>query len=167
MALANAFRLALLASAAGLLAPAVGQNVKPYSYDGGGYVAYGIGACQHGVKNVSVGLGGQAFVWRGLSVGGDIGYYRFVERNNSGFGVATLDVGYHFVDRRKPGKVDPYFGAGVVGAAFAPGGAIPAVAFSGGVNYWFKPRLGLHTGFRLGVMGGEAIAMFRAGLSFR
>jgi hypothetical protein len=167
MVLANAFRLGLLASAAGLLAPAAGQTVKPYRYDGGGYVAYGIGACHHGVTNVSVGVGGHAFLWRGLTLGGDIGYYRFAERNSSGFGIATLDVGYHFVDRRKPGKLDSYFAAGVVGLAFGPGSATSAASVSGGINYWFKPRLGLHTGFRVTAIPWEAIAMFRVGLSFR
>ncbi len=163
-----ALRLCVLASLGWGHARAADGTIAPFRYNGNAYVAYGIGTCMHGVTNTSVAGGGEGFLWRGLTLGGDVGYYRFVERNSKGFGIATLETGYHFVNRDAPGRFDPFVSAGLVGAAFAPGGgAIQTASAGGGMNYWFKRRVGLRTEVRISGNSDDALILFRIGFSFR
>ena len=140
---------------------------KTFKYNGNGYTFFSAGACQHGYTNVGVGGGAEGFIWRGLVIGGEIGYYRFPADRNAGYGVATLNPGYHFVNRKKPAKWDPYVNATVLGLGFAPGGLVPAGHLGGGVNYWFKEKIGLQTGVQFQAICCEALALFRVGLTFR
>ncbi|MFB3827294.1 MAG: hypothetical protein ACE15B_11020 [Bryobacteraceae bacterium] len=140
---------------------------KPFRYNGSGYADFGVGSCAHRVGTVSFGGGGDGFLWRGLAATGDIGYYRFVERGSQGFGVGTVGVGYHFVNRSRPGKFDPFVSAGLLGAGFSEG-ISAAASIGGGANYWFSRRAGLRMEFRAtGFAAGEALGMFRIGFSFR
>lgn len=159
------FRCGLLACAVALSAGA--QEPGSYRYNGSGYVTYGMGICQHRVTNVSAGAGGEGFLWRGLTLGGDIGYYRFIERGRYAIGATTLNVGYNFANRSRAGRFDPFVNAGVLGLAFGAGGAARAMALGGGTNFWFKRRLGLRTEARLAGIAGEVLVMFRVGLAFR
>ncbi len=141
---------------------------KPFQYNGNGYTYFSAGACQHGYANIGGGGGGEGFLWRGLTIGGDLGYFNFPADYSSGYGVATVNVGYHFVDRKQPKKLDPYLDATVLGAAFRPGSGLAGAGhIGGGVNYWFKERMALQTGVQLQVVGGEALVAFRVGLAFR
>jgi hypothetical protein len=160
-------RMALMLTISCACLPAAGETAATPRYNGAGYLTFGVGACQHRVTNTSVSGGGYGLLWKGLALGGDIGYYRFVERNSNGFGIGTIDVGYHFVNRARPGRLDPFVSMGIVGVGFVSGGAGAAGSLGGGVNYWFKPRLGLRTEFRVHGFCEEAIAMFHIGLSFR
>lgn len=136
-------------------------------YSGSGYVATGVGTCMHAVPTVSVVGGADVFVFRGLALGGEIGYYRFIETRSSGFGVTALNVGYHFVNRRRPGRIEPFVAAGVLGAAFRSS-AVAAGSLGGGVNYWFSRKIGLRLEGRVyGFQEEEALLKFRIGLSFR
>lgn len=147
------------------LSTARAETATEQRYNGSGYVAAGVGTCLHRVGNVNVVGGGDAFLYRGLSLGGELGYYRFME-NSPGFGVTTLNVGYHFVNRDRPGRVEPFVSAGVLGAAFG-GGAVGAGSLGGGINYWFHRRVALRLEGRLYGMGDEALVLFRIGMSFR
>ena len=138
-----------------------------FRYNGNGYVFFSAGSCQHRYFNVGVGGGGEAFLWRGLALGVDAGYYRFPADRNVGYGVLTLNPGYHFVNRKKPMKFDPYVSGTVLGIAFAPGAIAPAGGLGFGVNYWFKERMGLQTGVQAQGVDGEALIVFRIGLTFR
>ena len=141
---------------------------KTFKYNGLGYTFFSVGACQHRYANIGVGGGGEGFLWRGLTIGGDAGYYRFPADSNAGYGVATLGPGYHFVDRNKRSKFDPYVNANVLGIAFARGGVAAAASLGGGVNYWFKERMGLQTGVQVqGIGFEESLVLFRVGLTFR
>jgi hypothetical protein len=140
---------------------------KTFKYNGLGYTFFSAGACQHGYANVGVGGGGEGFLWRGLTIGADVGYYRFPADRNSGYGVATLGPGYHFVNRNKRAKLDPFVNGNILGIAFAPGGVAAAGSLGGGVNYWFKERMGLQIGGQVQGACCEAIAQFRIGLTFR
>lgn len=147
------------------LAGAVALWSQERRYNGNGHVYFSGGVCQHNYTHIGGGGGGEAFVWRGLAVGGDIGYHRFI--NDTNFGLASFTVGYHFVDRKSPGKFEPfvnitpagfYFGAGTGGAG----------GLGGGLNYWFKQRIGLRTEARVHVLANEeALVIVRIGLSFR
>jgi len=147
--------------------PQAQPAVKPFKYNGYGYTFFSTGACRHGYANVGVGGGGEGFIWRGLTIGGEVGYYRFPADRNAGYGVATLGPGYHFVNRDKLAKWDAYVGVSVLGLGFAPGGLAPAGGLGGGVNYWFKEKFGLQTGVQFQAIGEEPLVLFRIGLTFR
>ena len=153
-----------------LLIPALlrAQNAEaPFRYKGYGYTYFSMGSCQHRYLNLGVGGGGEGFVWRGLTLGGDLGYFDFPSDRSRGYGVTTLNVGYHFVDRNTPKKLDPYVSVGVLGLAAGPEYRMGAGSLGGGVNYWFRQRIGLYTGAQIQVAGEEAMVQFRIGLTFR
>lgn len=162
----------LLLAATLLIVPALlaaQQPEKPFRYDGLGYVSFGAGRCQHGVTNVSVAGGGEGFLVRGLTLGADVGYYRFVERNPFSWGALELTLGYHFADRKKRKKLDPFVSLSALGIAVGGCGCSAAAgSLAGGLNYWFKERIGARSEVRVHVVGrAEAIMLFRIGLSFR
>lgn len=158
--------LRVVVCALGVCSFGAGQTTESYRYNGNGYLTFGIGQCQHRVTNMSVGGGGEGFLWRGLTLGGDIGYFRFVGRGTYHFGMSTLNVGYNFAPRRRLNRVDPFVNGGVVGVAFGPGVA-QAGSVGGGVNLWVKPKVGVRMEGRVAGFAGEALAMFRVGLVFR
>ena len=155
----------LLIVMAGLAAPLGAETVGEQPYYGSGYAALGLASCVHGVGNVSFAGGGDAFLYRGLALGGEIGYYRFVERGSNAFGLGGLNAGYHFINRRRPGKIEPFVSGGLA-AAFR-NSVTPGVTFGGGVNYWFSRRVGLRLEGRAYGFAGEALAKFGVGISFR
>ncbi len=132
---------------------------------GTAHATFGIGRCSHGYTNISVAGGGDVFLWRGITLGGEAGYFRFT--GESGFGIATINAGYNFANRRRPGKFEPYVNISAIGIGFAPGGSAGAGSLGGGVNTWISRSVGIRTEARLYVVGDEPIAMFRVGLSFR
>jgi len=139
-----------------------------FRYNGFGYGYFSAGASVYGYPNIGAGGGGEGFLWRGLTIGGDIGYFAFPADGNSGYGIGTINVGYHFVDRTKPKKIDPYLDFSVVGLAFRPPYSYAGARHvGGGVNYWFKERMGLQSGVQVQLVGDEAIVAFRVGLTFR
>lgn len=141
---------------------------KAFRYRGSGYVLFGAGACQHRVPAVHISGGGEAFVFRGLSVGGELGYHTFVERYATGFGVGTMTVGYHFVDRDTPKRFDPFVSMGFPGFyATREFGGGAAGSLGGGLTYWFKRKIGLRAEYRIYALAEEGIQTFRIGLSFR
>jgi len=134
-------------------------------YNGHGYAYFTGGFCQHNYVLVGGGGGGEAFLWRGLAVGGEVGFHQFLSSLN--FGLASATVGYHFVNRKRPGRFDPFVNFSPAGLYFGPGTG-GAGGIGGGLNYWFKPRMGLRTEVRFQVLAAEeALAVFRIGLSFR
>lgn len=103
---------------------------------------------------------------RGLTVGADLGAHRFVAHDPI-FGLLTAKVGYHFVDRGRPARVDPFINL-LVGGAFTGDIAASSAGFGGGLNYWFSDRIGLHSEARFQVVSVmEGLLTFRIGLSFR
>lgn len=158
--------LRVVLCALGVCSFGAGQTAELYRYNGNGYVTFGIGRCQHQVTNISVGVGGEGFLWRGLTLGGDAGYYRFVQRGSYQFGITALNVGYNFAQRKRRNEFEPFVNAGVVGVAFGPG-VTQSGSVGGGVNMWVKPKLGVRMEGRVTGFGGEALAMFRVGLVFR
>ncbi len=145
---------------AGLCPPALAQRFN-------GNATFGVGTCQHRVANVSLGGSASVLLWRGLNIGVDAGSYSFVERNSQSVFAGTMNVGYQFGNRTRTGKVNPFIDSGILGLGIGAGEYAPAGSLGGGVNYWFKPRIGLRTEFRIYAIGEEAIAMFRIGISFR
>ena len=163
-----AMRAALVFSAF-LIPPALLQaqeTAKPFRYDWNGQVGFVLGTCWHGYTLTGAGGGGEVFVWRGLTLGGDLAAQRFVAHDPV-FGLLSTNVGYHFVNRLRPAKVDPFVNW-IIGGAFAEGFFVGANGIGGGLNYWFREGMGLRTEARFQVADAEeGLLMFRIGLAFR
>jgi hypothetical protein len=160
----------MFAALIALTIPGLGQaqnGTREFSYDGLGYGFASLGACQHQYFSAGAGGGGEGFLWKGLSLGGELGVYSFPNDRSSGYGVAVLGPSYHFVDRKKPTKWDPYVTAKILGIGFANGGVAGAAVLGGGVNYWFKERIGIQTGVQVHAIAEETVVSFRAGVTFR
>lgn len=133
-------------------------------YNGNYYGYFTAGACQHGYGIFGAGGGAEGFLWKGISVGVDASYQQFTD--GWGFGLLTPQFGYHFINRDKPVKWDPFVTLGA-GLAFA-GAAAGTGNLGGGVTYWFKPRLGIRVEYRSHVVAyEEGLQTFRIGVSFR
>jgi hypothetical protein len=134
----------------------------------GNYHAFGVmGACQHGYRLFGGGAGAEGLVGKGVSLGADVSYQSFA--GGGGFNMITGQFGYHFVDRSKPLRWDPFVTLGAGGAFASEGGGSATVNFGGGFNYWFKPRIALRAEFRAHALAQaeEVLASARIGLSFR
>lgn len=134
---------------------------------GYGYVYAGALGGDNGA-GFTAGGGGDGLVYQGVSVGGDFTLLSPGSRWGRSFGAAALNGGYHFIKASADGKLVPFvtggpmffFGDGI-GYGFNAGG---------GVNYWFKERLGARFEFRTHVPVNtdlQAFYGFRAGLTFR
>jgi hypothetical protein len=109
-----------------------------------------------------IGGGGEGLVYKGLGVGGEIGY--FVDDA----GILSSNVSYHFTKASKSGKFAPFVTGGYT--LLVGSDALHAVNVGGGVNWWFKDHLGLRLEFRDHValqFGSTHIFGVRIGLAFR
>ena len=94
-------------------------------------------------RSVHVGGGGEAFVWRGLGVGGEVGYVRPVD--GGGAGLLSVNGSYHW-NARSHWKVKPFVTAGY---SLAVGSGVANLTnVGGGITYWMKDRLGLRVEYR-------------------
>lgn len=117
---------------------------------------------------VHIGGGGEGLVYKGLGVGGEIGYAFPGESPDNGLGIASVNGSYHFKNASASGKVVPFVTGGYT--LLFRSATANAFNFGGGVNYWFKERLGLRLEFRGHVPERNEISQvygFRIGLSFR
>jgi hypothetical protein len=142
------------------------QTGKEYRGQGYGFVAPG--STSDGGSTLHFGVGGEGLVYKGLGVGGEIGYLGATRSLNEGFGVLSPDVSYHFLSASKSGKLVPFVTGGY--SLLFRSGVGHAVNFGGGVNYWFKDRVGLRLEFRDHVVAHSDLGQFfgfRIGLAFR
>jgi hypothetical protein len=165
----SAVQLLMILGSAFLALPPDGwaqEGPKPFRYNWNSRVTFTTGTCWHGYALMGVAGGGEVFVWDGLSVGGDLAVQRFVQHGPF-FGIASATVAYHFVNRNQPGKIDPFINMGW-GGAFADTVRAGAGGLGGGLNYWFRPLLGLTTEARFQVLAREeGLLTFRIGVSLR
>jgi hypothetical protein len=134
---------------------------------GYGYVFGGVSGDADGA-GVSAGGGAEGLVYRGLSVGVDAAYLS--SGNNRRWGVAGLNVGYHFVNGDGAQKIVPFVNGGPMAIGRFDGGAGFGVTFGGGVNYWIKERMGLRfegRAHRILNSDHQGFGSFRVGLTFR
>jgi hypothetical protein len=109
-----------------------------------------------------VGGGGEGLVYKGLGVGGEIGY--FVDDA----GILSSNVSYHFTKASKSGKFAPFVTSGY--SLVFPSDAVHAFNVGGGMNWWFKDRIGLRLEFRDHIpiqSGSSHLYGVRIGLAFR
>ncbi|WP_321475782.1 hypothetical protein [uncultured Paludibaculum sp.] len=137
-----ALRTILLLAVA--LLPAAAQR-----YNGHGYFYYGLDAPSGGnlAQVMSTGVGGEAFVWKGLAAGAELGY--LFPRTEPGIGVGLFNANgaWHLVNRDHPGKFVPFVTAGYT-LGFR-GGHANLLNWGGGATYWFSRHAGLRTEIRL------------------
>jgi hypothetical protein len=113
----------------------------------------------------SVGAGADVFVYKGAAVSPSAGYL-FANGNDGGhLGVVTVNGSYHFL--RGKGPLEPFVTAGY-GAFAVLGDGQAMFNYGGGVNYWFKKRIG----FRAEVLNFQTrnyreLTSIRFGVSFR
>ena len=157
------------------LFPAMGEaqeEAAPPSR-GQGYVFFAPGKGYPGsVRTLHFGGGGEGVLYKGLAIGGDIGYL-FVPEGGFGTGVGLLSASgsYHFRNIQSFKKLVPFVTAGY-SLAFRSGTA-NLFHFGGGVTNWFTERVGFRMEFRDTVLpnfcgcGTGHMLQFRAGFAFR
>lgn len=140
---------------------------------GQGYVFVAPGGRSTDDATLHFGGGGEYVFKGGGSVGAELGYLGPIERLDAGFGVFSLNGGYHFKNASRSGKTVPFLTAGYTGI-FRGSGGDSGFNFGGGVNHWFKDRVGVRLEFRDNVFGFTSGANnsvhylnARVGLTFR
>lgn len=146
--------------------PAFGADYTAGKWIAHGYFASGSAMAETNASFRGGGGGVERFLWRGLTLGGDVSalrdnYYRAVGT----FGHAGVQAGYHF--REEGRALEPFvlFGTG----AYFPEKSSAAVHGGAGLVYWFKPRMGFRLEFRTGSRpyGDNVDGIFRLGIAFR
>jgi hypothetical protein len=109
--------------------------------------------------------GGEGFPLGSLGIGGNIGFYHFVD--DTSFGLASFSAAFHFGGPSGTSRADPFL-AVYPGFYFAEGGGGGALGLGGGFNFWFKNRVGLRADLRLQAVGTEeGLVLFGVGITFR
>ena len=134
-----------------------------------GYLLAGPGGSSpSGGGTLQVVGGGDGVFNNGASVGAEVGYLLPFRDASSGLGLFSVNGGYHFVKSKS--KAVPFLTGGYTG--FFRGGYANGVNFGGGVNYWFKERMGLRVEFRDNLLTEDSsyrvhFLNVRVGLAFR
>lgn len=143
----------------------------PKSNGGGyGYVFFGPGgSVPHGGEaTMHVGGGGEAVFKNGAGIGAELAYLAPFKYPGDGLGTFSVNGSYHFLKTSGSEKVVPFLTGGYTG--FFRDGYANGVNFGAGVNYWFKPRVGLRVEFRDHIWVENESTHFlnvRVGLNFR
>jgi hypothetical protein len=156
----------VIATAVMLPALAAAQSDRPYTGYGYFFIAPGAGTPGNW-GTLHIGGGGQGFVYKGLGVGAELGFLGPRECLGEGFGVLSVNGAYHF---RRDKKLVPFVTSGY-SLGFRSGIA-HMMNVGGGVQYWFKPRVGLYLEFRdhatvTGWANGGHLYGFRMGIALR
>ena len=115
---------------------------------------------------LSVGVGADAFLYRGLAVGADLGYMFPRTSGGNGIGLLSVNPSYHFTNKDRTNRFVPFVTGGY-GLAFRSGTANLA-NFGAGATFWFVNR----AGFRFEVRNyrnttDSFTTQFRFALAFR
>jgi hypothetical protein len=136
---------------------------------GQGYVFFAPGAIVkegYSVATAHFGGGGEAFLYKGLGLGAEAGYVTPWQNFGNGVGLVSFNGSYHFNRDR---KVSPFVSGGYT-LGFRSDTA-NLFNFGGGVNYWFRDRVGLRFEFRDHVYSEPSFTAHylggRIGFSFR
>ena len=135
---------------------------------GQGYVFVAPTSTTEGSFGLHIGGGGEGLVYKGLGVGGEIGYLGSADGLRDGIGVLSTNISYHFTKATKSRKFAPFVTSGY--SMLIRGSAINSINIGGGANWWFKDRIGLRLELRDHVpLRFESVHFFgvRIGLAFR
>jgi len=135
-------------------------------YNGHGYLYYGAAFTPEEFEAQNTfGAGGEALVYEGLGLGGELGYtfprYGF----EYGFGLASANASYHFVNGGR--RFAPFLTGGY-SVAFRDG-ALNLFNYGAGANVWFSDRAGVRFEVRnyQHPRWGQFQLALRLGLTFR
>jgi hypothetical protein len=157
-------KLIILVLLAVTLPSAVAAQNK--EHHGQGYVFVAPTASSEGDYGLHFGVGGEGLVYKGLGVGGEIGYLGVAQDLSRGVGVFSPNVSYNFW---RSSKVSPFLTGGyslIVGGD----GVGNAVNVGGGLQWWFKNHIGMRFEVRDHVYPaapGFRTVGIRIGLAFR
>ena len=148
------------------LAPLAAPAADPEApFPGSGYLFYGPGRAPGGGSLQQLGIGGEAFVYRGLALGAEGGYMFSSNYFDYGVGLVSLNPSYHF-NRSRHARISPFVTGGY-SLAFR-GGITSLYNFGGGITWWIGDRFGLRLGVRDYVLPrSEHTPMFSLAFSFR
>lgn len=156
-------------SLAAILAVCLGvQLAAAQSYNGHAYAFFGVDALPNASPGdaLSVGGGGEVFLWKGLAAGGDVGYVGPRGRYDAGVGLGSVNGSYHAVNRAHPARFVPFVTAGY-GVAFRSG-TLNLWNIGGGATWWFSRHAGLRTEVRSFHWKGERFdTALRIGVAFK
>ena len=129
-----------------LLSPslALAQQSSSYVYGIAGPVVVPQSAFTRWNGNfIHVAGGGEGRITDRFAVGGEAGVLLPVTNQYAvTTGLASVTPAFHFFSRKSQGKFDPFAGGGVSILLGAGGAGGLAIHYGGGMNYWFKPRVG-------------------------
>lgn len=154
--------LALISTFAAAQTPD-GHRAQGYVFGGAGGIAPdGVGS------TLQFGVGGEGLIYKGLGAGGELSYLTPSSKLGDGFGILSANGSYHFINASGRGRVVPFVTGGY--SFFFRSGYANGFNAGGGINYWFRDRMGLRVEFRDQVIpDGRAMHLLgiRLGLSFR
>lgn len=136
---------------------------------GQGYSFVAPGTTSEGGATLHIGVGGEGLVYKGLGVGGEIGYLGAARDLSGGIGIISPNVSYNFRSASRSGKFVPFVTSGY-SLLFTGGEAINAINVGGGMNWWFIDRVGLRLELRDHIIPNSTsfhIIGLRIGLAFR
>lgn len=136
---------------------------RKYNGEGYGYFAAGSNG---GTATIGYGGGAVRLVYKGLGVGADVGWVHPARDVSEGFGLASVNPSWTFVNRDHPAKVTPFVTAGyTLGFKY---GVASMWNWGGGATVWLNDRVGLRFEVRDHIYQGSHFnAAFRVGVSFR
>jgi len=140
-------------------------NNPSYGY---GYLFVAPGVASGGSATLHIGGGGEVIFNNGFGMGAEVGYLGPIEAMGQGFGVFSVNGSYYFLKANQSEKVAPFVTGGYTGI-FRSGYA-SGINFGGGVNYWFKKRVGLRFEIRdnlVALDGAAHLLNARIGLTVR
>ncbi|HEY8460513.1 MAG TPA: hypothetical protein VIM99_09050 [Blastocatellia bacterium] len=114
---------------------------------------------------LNFGGGGEGLVYKGLGVGGEVGYLSPIERLSEGIGLFSINGSYNF---RRSERVSPFLTGGPA-LALGRGANSALMNLGGGLHWWFKDRIGLRFEVRdhfTPESGASHAISFRIGLAF-
>jgi hypothetical protein len=165
----NLILSALLVSVVGCAALAQTPLPQNKEHRGYGYTYIGPGVFTSPSESLlHYGIGGEGLISGGLGVGIELGGFSRAEEFRDGFGVLSPNVSYHFLHASESRKLVPFVTGGY--SLFFASGTANGVNVGGGVNYWFKERIGLRVEVRDYVAipsDGFNLIGIRFGLTFR
>jgi hypothetical protein len=155
------------------LTPALAFAQNAESRRGQGYIFVAPGGTTTSgstTGTLHLGGGGEAFVYKGLGIGAEIGYIAPMQSFKSGLGLLSVNGSYHFNSSDKTKKVVPFISGGY--SLLFRSGVANGFNVGGGVNWWMRDRVGLRLEARdhiFPVRNGPKLQAweFRIGLTFR
>jgi hypothetical protein len=156
------------------LVPCLGQAQTSDYSRGHGYFYFAPGFAassgEKGTATAHIGFGGEGFFTRHFGAGVDAGYVTPFENFKDGIGTFSPNFVARFRAKSDDNKVEPFVTGGYT--LFFREGTVSGANFGGGVNYWFKKRVGLRLELRdnVSIPGGDVsmghFVGMRIGLTF-